>query len=111
MFAPIPKCVLSQDAVVYEPSKTSDYSGEFEADGMYIAHVLYQSKKQLGRNAVKLSDGSQGLLFVDAVNSMGAYSVPVGSKVAIDGEERIVVSVMPCLTYNGNIHHWELELK
>ena len=103
--------MLTQNVVVYEPSKQSNYSGEFEAEGAYIAHVLYQSKQQLGRNVVKLADGSQGLLFIDAVNSAGAYSVPVGSKVIIDGEERIVASVMPCLTYNGNIHHWELELK
>ena len=58
------------------------------------------------------SDGSKGLVLVDAANSEGAFEVPEGSEVRIDGGEAMeAVKVERHDSLDGSCHHWEIEVR
>ncbi len=69
-----------------------------------------QAEVRLG--AYVFEEGSKGLVVVDARNSEGAFAVPVGSLLSINGEPEVaVVKSVPYRTYRGAVHHWELEVR
>lgn len=106
---PIPLSLLPSSMAVRVPVD-SDYGGEY-AEPVEVAHVRFDSSAVLSRRGYVLSDGSKGLVYADAVNSMGAFDMPVGSLVSIDGaDEMSVKRVTPCKGFFGVMHHWEIEV-
>lgn len=108
MIPPIPKSLLPSTMSVRIP-KDSTYGGEYE-NPQVITHVRYDLEATISPRDYVLSDGSKGIIFVDAVNSDGAFEVPQGSLVIIDEEELSAVKVTPYESFNGRVHHWIIEV-
>ena len=49
-------------------------------------------------------------MYVDAVNSTGAFEIPVGSRVEARGMAYLVREVHRFDDSDGTVHHWELSL-
>lgn len=113
MLPPIPKGLLAETASVKVPVPDADaYDGRGGfSEPVEIVGVRWQARELLRANQYVFSDGSTGLLFIDRVNSEGAFEIPVGSLVTISGQERIVVQTNPAKELNGVVHHWEVELR
>ena len=111
VMSPIPLSLLPDDMSVRVPVE-SEYGGEIveEDDAVLIEHVRFSDSVSMARNGYVFSDGSKGLVYVDAVNSAGAFDVPVGSLVRIGESELTVVKSVPCPGFFGVVHHWELEV-
>lgn len=106
----IPKRLLPHTALVRLPDDEADYNGHFESGERTIAHVRYDRTASIRRTDYQLQDGTTGLVFIDAVNSEGAFEVPTGSTLTIDGTELFVNVTRAFEDINGHVHHWELEV-
>lgn len=106
---PIPLSLLPDRMEVRVPVD-SDYGGEVSGDGSVIDNVRFDDAAHMSRRGYVLMDGSKGIVFVDAVNSKGAFDVPCGSVVRIGDEDLSVVKVVPCKGFFGIVHHWEIEV-
>lgn len=109
MARPIPQSVMTETMQAFLRDPESDYEGAW-LDPVTIEHVRFERAEQLANTSYKLSDGAAGRIWVDAVNSKGAFKVPMGSKVVIGGESFIVDK---CMTYKcgSRVHHWELDVR
>lgn len=116
MIPPIPKSLLPDDMEVRVPLK-GDYGPKF-GEPITVRHVRFDRKAGVseggstvpeGRSYV-LSDGPRGTVFIDRINSQGAFAVPVGSRVSIGGEELSVRSVEELRESGGRVHHWEVQV-
>ncbi|MEG2532907.1 MAG: putative minor capsid protein [Gordonibacter sp.] len=107
---PIPLSLLPDDMSVRVPVD-SDYGGEHSADSVLVRHVRFVDSSAMARKGYVLSDGSKGLVYVDAANSDGAFVIPVGSLVKIGDDDLSIVKVVPCKGFFGVIHHWEIEVR
>ena len=48
---------------------------------------------------------------MDAVSTEGAFAVPAGSLVSVDGSPPVAAtSCVPCPDGMGRVHHWEVAL-
>lgn len=112
MFAPIPLAALPDACTVKVPMYSADgYDGVVGyKQPVSIKHVRWERREAIKASQHVFADGSTGLMYVDRINSNGAFEIPVNSLVTIMGEERNVVSVTPARTLNGVVHHWEVEL-
>ena len=52
-----------------------------------------------------------GKVYVDALNSGGAFEVPAGSRIDIGGHSYLVAECRRCEDFNGHVHHWELVVR
>lgn len=106
---PIPIRLLCDDMTVEVPDQDAAYGGHYK-DPVTISHVRFERAEQISKRDYALADGATGRIFVDAVNSVGAFEVPIGSKVTI-GDRRM--AIIACNTYVGlsGIHHWELDVQ
>lgn len=106
----IPKRALPSTASVRVPLE-GDYGGEF-AEPVAIGHVRYEKAAGIRRTDYQLQDGTTGIVFIDAVNSEGAFEVPASSMVSIDGAPEVCVNAChPREQFAGRVHHWELEVR
>lgn len=106
---PIPLYLLPSSCTVRVP-KDGEYGGEYE-EPVEIKNVRFDAASKLLRRNYVFTDGTQGLVFIDVVMSEGAFDIPEGSLMSIDGKpEMAVVKVEPYAPY-GELHHWELEVK
>lgn len=85
------------------------------ADGTYgepaiIANVRFEETQSMTGDAHRSADGGAGKVFVDAVNSIGAFDIPAGSRVAVRGRSMVVRKVHRCEDLFGRVHHWEVEV-
>lgn len=109
MLAPIPASLLTSTVAVKTP-KESDFGGEFNEPAT-IERVRFDETSDLVRNGYVMSDGAKGLLFIDAACSLGAFEIPVGSLVSIDGQDYCMAGkVSPYCGFGGFVHHWEVEV-
>ncbi len=99
---PIPRNLLPDSMLVYEPTDDGGY-----AEPKTVKHVRFERKHEASSDAHR-SDCVGGKVFMDAVASAGAYEVPAGSKVEIDGVKLLVKSCSRFAEANGRVHHWEL---
>ncbi|MBQ9002333.1 MAG: hypothetical protein IJ087_10810 [Eggerthellaceae bacterium] len=53
---------------------------------------------------------SGGVVYVDAINSKGAFEVPVGSRVCIGGRSYFVRKCEPGGDLLGRVECWRLEV-
>ncbi len=111
MWPQIPLFAMPSTARVREPVDSED-GGAYapEDSARLISHVRFERSEALSRSRYVLSDAARGLLFVDAANSGGAYGIPVGSLVSVDGGEWLAATRVTPLSVDGPVHHWEVEL-
>ena len=108
---PIPRNLLPSEATVWEPVD-GDYGGSYAQTGKTITRVRFDRMAPLQRLGYVETDGLQGILYVDAVNSPGAFAIPEGSRVQVDDlEPMAAVKVHEYQSFNGAVHHWEIELR
>lgn len=105
----IPACILTDTCTVRVPVE-SDYGGEF-AEPVEIGNVRFERRDPFHPDALSLGDGAKGILFVDAVNSEGAFAIPSGSLVKVGDVEMVAGSVAEFIGFGGRVHHWEVELR
>ena len=113
---PIPRRLLRQACTVRVP-RDSFYRGEYE-EPVSFGRVCYEPASSIGGTAN--SGGSphqeqnpvRGTLFIDPRASEGAFEVPAGSLVKVDGmETEAVVRECAAIMCGGRVHHWEVVLK
>lgn len=108
----LPASTLSSDALVRVPKADAEFGGEFE-EPVTIRRVRLEGVDSIRSTPYALAEDTTGLLFVDAVVSVGAFEVPAGSMVSLDGGVTWS-SVNACHrfeTFGGRTHHWELEVR
>lgn len=81
------------------------------AEAVTVSRVRFQRVQLVVDNAHRSADAGAGKVYVDAVNSGGAFEVPAGSRVAIGEHSFLVAACRRCEDFNGHIHHWELDVR
>ena len=105
MFKPIPRAALPDVMTV----RLLLDGGSF-GEPAVIAGVRFDETQSSSDDDHRSADGGAGTVFVDAVNSAGAFEVPVGSRVAVRGRSYIVRKCHRCEDLFARCHHWELEV-
>lgn len=113
MLRPIPKKLLPDTATVRVCNPDQDaYDGRGSfSDPVTIKGVRWEAREMVKASQHVFTDGSTGLMFVDRINSAGAFEIPAGSLVTVNGQEKFVVQTFPVKEMNGVVHHWEVELR
>lgn len=108
---PLPRRMLRQSATVRVP-KDGAYGGQYE-EPMTIGRVWFDATAPVRRTDYQLQAPVRGILFIDPRTSTGAFEVPAGSLVSVDGEvsEATVHECSPVRDGRGRLHHWEAVLK
>ena len=100
---------MRSTAVVRVPAP-GVYGGEFD-EPVTIENVCFDGNATIRRTDYQLQAPLKGVLYIDPKVSTGAFAIPAGSLVSIDGEisEATVHDCQP--TPNAaNLHHWEVTL-
>lgn len=104
----IPRHLLTDSMLVKLPDPEADYAGTWKEERR-VGRVCFQSREQLGRTSWSLAEGASGRVFVDALNSEGAFEVPAGARVEVNGR---AMECKACQAYRafGRVHHWEVDV-
>lgn len=81
------------------------------AEPVTVSRVRFQRVQSVLDDAHRSVDAGAGTVYVDAVNSGGAFEVPAGSRVTIGEHTFLVAACRRCEDFNGRIHHWELDVR
>ena len=103
---PIPARLLADDAVVRVPDGDGGY-----AEGVSVSHVRFARTQSIVEDDHRSADAGAGKVYVDALNSAGAFEIPAGSRIEIAGQSYYVATCRRCEDFNGHIHHWELTVR
>jgi hypothetical protein len=103
---PIPRRLLPDTAVVRMPDGEGGYG-----KSRTIANVRFERKRSVVDDPHRSADAGSGTVYIDAVNSAGAFEVPPGSRIEVRGLSLYVAAVKPCEGAAGRIHHWELSVR
>jgi hypothetical protein len=103
---PIPARLLADDAVVRVPDGEGGY-----AEGVAVSHVRFARKQSVVDDNHRSADAGAGKVYVDALNSVGAFEIPAGSRIDIGGKSYYVAECKRCEDFNGRVHHWELTVR
>ena len=76
--APIPPWLLGDSMLVSVP----DGRGGFE-DAVEVGRVRFEREQSTTDDAHRSADAGGGTVFVDAVNSTGAFEVPAGDRKSV----------------------------
>ena len=106
MFRPIPRGALPDTMTV----RLCAADGTF-GDPVVVAGVRFEKAQSVVEDDHRSADAGAGTVFVDPVNSAGAFEVPAGSRVAIGGHSFLVAECHRCEDLFGRVHHWELEVR
>ena len=93
---PIPLRLLAEDAVVRVPDGTGGY-----AEGVTVSHVRFVQTQSVVDDSHRNADAGSGKVYVDALNSDGAFEVPAGSRIDIGGRSYRVAEGKRCEDFNG----------
>lgn len=108
---PIPARLLTSSCTV-RPMEADPATGYPEPGApRKIGRVRYELCAGVRRTAYQTQDGTTGLLFIDAANSPGAFEVPAGSLVSVDGGPECCAAACRRFEDGGRVHHWEVELR
>lgn len=89
----------------------SDGEGGFSECRM-VRHVRFEAEQSVCYDDHRSADGGRGRVFVDAVNSEGAFEIPAGSRVLVGAcPSAVVASCKRCCVIRGQVHHWELDVR
>jgi len=100
---PIPLWLLGDSMLVSVP----DGHGGF-AEPVEVSPVRFEEEQSASDDAHRSADAGAGTVFVDAVNSRGAFEVPAGSRVEIGGVSCYVKKCKRRGGFGSSVHHWEL---
>lgn len=100
---PIPLWMLGDSMLVSVPDGHGGFSGPVE-----VSPVRFEEVQSASDEAHRSADAGGGTVFVDAVNSRGAFEVPVGSRVEIGGVSYFVRKCKRRGEFGPRVHHWEL---
>ena len=103
---PIPARLLPDVMTVRVPTE-----GGGLGDPVTVTRVRYQRVQAVAEDGHRSADAGSGTVYVDALNSGGAFEVPAGSRVAICGHSYLVAACRRCEDFNGHVHHWELSVR
>ena len=103
---PIPVRLLAENAVVRVPDGAGGY-----AEGVEVSHVRFARKQSVVDDSHRSADAGAGKVYIDALNSAGAFEVPAGSRIDIDSNSYYVAECRRCEDFNGHVHHWELTVR
>ena len=101
---PIPRALLPSTMQVMEPSDDGTF-GPVRT----IEYVRFDRVHAVSGDDHR-ADAVTGMIFVDAVNSTGAFEIPAGSRVLIDSVNLLVKSCARFEGLNGRVHPWELAV-
>lgn len=108
MKPPIPRRLLPQTAWVRLPDEEGGYSEE----EICLKNVRMDEVAASRATDYQLQNAIKGTLFVDVTNTEGAFELPAGAIVRMDGEESwAAVDSCTAMRADGKIHHWEIELR
>ena len=107
-----------QTMAVSVPVEDDEYGGS-HAEPVTVTNVRFErvaERRALHSSGATggyvISDDLKGRIYVDAATSGGAFEVPEGSKVSVDGGEPMeVVRTSRFEDFAGRVHHWELEVR
>jgi len=103
---PIPRRLLRQSMSVRTPA----------ADGGFNAAVTVTRVRYERANAAafgdehRATDDGAGVIYMDAAHSGGVFEIPAGSRIAIGGDDVVVVRSKRLCGTDGRVHHWELSV-
>jgi hypothetical protein len=80
-------------------------------DERCIGGVRFERRQSVVDDPHRSADAGAGTVFVDAVNSAGAFEVPAGSRIEIGGDSYFVAGCKPCMGFGNRVHHWELTVR
>ena len=103
---PIPRRLLPDDMLVFLPD-----GGGGRGESRLVRHVRFERSEECVADAHRSADAGRGTVFVDAMDSEGAFEVPAGARVLIgSGPSMLVKACGRCCAVRGQVHHWELEV-
>lgn len=102
---PIPPWLLGDSMLVSVPDGRGGFAPPVE-----VAPVRFEREQSACDDAHRSADAGAGTVFVDAVNSRGAFEVPAGSRVEIGDASLYVRKCKRCGGFGSSVHHWELEV-
>ncbi|MBQ9001834.1 MAG: minor capsid protein [Eggerthellaceae bacterium] len=105
MFRPIPRAALPDVMTV----RLAAADGGF-GEPVVVAGVRFDEAQRESGDEHRSADNGSGVVFVDAVNTAGAFEVPVGARVSVRGRSYIVKECHRCEDLFGRCHHWELKV-
>ena len=105
LLQPIPLWLLGDTMLVRMP----DGRGGF-AEPVEVSPVRFEEEQSVADDAHRSADAGGGTVFVDAVNSVGAFEIPAGSRVDIGGASYYVRKCKRRGGFGASVHHWELEV-
>lgn len=82
-----------------------------DGEGVAVSHVRFARTQSVVDDGHRSADPGRGKVYVDALNSGGAFEVPEGSRIDIGGRSYLVAECKRCEDFNGHIHHWELVVR
>lgn len=103
---PIPVRLLADDAVVRVPAGTGGF-----AEGVAVSHVRFRRTQSVVDDDHRSADAGAGKIYIDALNSVGAFEILAGSRIEIGGHSYYVAECKRCEDFNGHVHHWELTVR
>lgn len=103
---PIPRSALPDVMTVRLPAEDGSFG-----EPQLIAGVRFERTQKVSDDAHRSADAGQGTVFVDGVNSIGAFEVPAGARVAVGGHSMYVTESHACCDLFGRVHHWELKVR
>ena len=96
---PIPKRLLPDEMLVYP----------LRGNVQRVGHVKLEWEQSACTDEHRAADGGSGIVFIDAVNSEGAFEIEAGSRVLVGaGPSLLVKKCKRCCVVRGQVHHWEL---
>ena len=102
---PIPRAALPDVMTVRAPLPDGTYD-----EPELICNVRFERTQSVSDDYHRSADAGAGTVFVDAVNSIEAFDVPAGSRVAVGGQSLFVREVHRCEDLFGRVHHWEIKV-
>lgn len=110
MTPPIPRRMLPSSCTVREPLDDGGFGGRY-GEERAMRFVRFEPSDEVRATEYQLRDGPKGTLFVDARSTEGAFAIPAGSLVSVDGSPPVAAtSCAPCPDGMGRVHHWEVAL-
>ena len=105
-YRPIPIRFLPYEAIVRCPDdEHGGYGGP-----IHLRHVGFELEQRAAGDAHRSADAGAGTVYIDYLNTDGAFEVPVGSRIEIQGRSLSVRLMRRVLYPTGYVHHWELEV-
>lgn len=85
-------------------------AGAFD-EPVVVERVRFVRTQEESGDEHRDADAGSGRVYVDAVNSPGAFEIPVGSRVWIRGRSYVVWRSRTCEGNAGAVHHYEVDVR